>query len=246
MKAKIALQLWSVKEACEDDFFGTLEKVAEMGYDGVEFAGYYGKSASEIKTKLAELGLEVAGSHISKEMLEAELEDVIVFERELGNKFIICPYADFETKQEWLSFAEKLREITKTIQQAGMQFGYHNHAHELEKVDDAIILENLLGNVPEMIAELDTYWIEYAGVGVIPFIEKYRNRVPLVHIKDKSKTSKESTIIGEGILDISRYVKTAIASGTKWLIIEQEAFEEDPLTSVAKGYTYLANVLEGK
>ncbi|MBC2356498.1 sugar phosphate isomerase/epimerase [Listeria welshimeri] len=246
MKAKIALQLWSVKEACEDDFFGTLEKVAEMGYDGVEFAGYYGKSASEIKTKLAELGLEVAGSHISKEMLEAELEDVIVFERELGNKFIICPYADFETKQEWLSFAEKLREITKTIQQAGMQFGYHNHAHELEKVDDAIILENLLGNVPEMIAELDTYWIEYAGVGVIPFIEKYRNRVPLVHIKDKSKTSKESTIIGEGNLDISGYVKTAIASGTKWLIIEQEAFEEDPLTSVAKGYTYLANVLEGK
>ncbi|WP_279512409.1 sugar phosphate isomerase/epimerase family protein [Listeria welshimeri] len=246
MKAKIALQLWSVKEACEDDFFGTLEKVAEMGYDGVEFAGYYGKSASEIKTKLAELGLEVAGSHISKEMLEAELEDVIVFERELGNKFIICLYADFETKQEWLSFAEKLREITKTIQQAGMQFGYHNHAHELEKVDDAIILENLLGNVPEMIAELDTYWIEYAGVGVIPFIEKYRNRVPLVHIKDKSKTSKESTIIGEGILDISGYVKTAIASGTKWLIIEQEAFEEDPLTSVAKGYTYLANVLEGK
>lgn len=246
MKAKIALQLWSVKEACEDDFFGTLEKVAEMGYDGVEFAGYYGKSASEIKTKLAELGLEVAGSHISKEMLEAELEDVIVFERELGNKFIICPYADFETKQEWLSFAEKLREITKTIQQAGMQFGYHNHAHELEKVDDTIILENLLGNVPEMIAELDTYWIEYAGVGVIPFIEKYRNRVPLVHIKDKSKTSKESTIIGEGILDISGYVKTAIASGTKWLIIEQEAFEEDPLTSVAKGYTYLANVLEGK
>lgn len=246
MKAKIALQLWSVKEACEDDFFGTLEKVAEMGYDGVEFAGYYGKSASEIKTKLAELGLEVAGSHISKEMLEAELEDVIVFERELGNKFIICPYADFETKQEWLSFAERLREIAKTIQQAGMQFGYHNHAHELEKVDDAIILENLLGNVPEMIAELDTYWIEYAGVGVIPFIEKYRNRVPLVHIKDKSKTSKESTIIGEGILDISGYVKTAIASGTKWLIIEQEAFEEDPLTSVAKGYTYLANVLEGK
>ncbi|MBC1364034.1 sugar phosphate isomerase/epimerase [Listeria welshimeri] len=246
MKAKIALQLWSVKEACEDDFFGTLEKVAEMGYDGVEFAGYYGKSASEIKTKLAELGLEVAGSHISKEMLEEELEDVIVFERELGNKFIICPYADFETKQEWLSFAEKLREIAKTIQQAGMQFGYHNHAHELEKVDDAIILENLLGNVPEMIAELDTYWIEYAGVGVIPFIEKYRNRVPLVHIKDKSKTSKESTIIGEGILDISGYVKTAIASGTKWLIIEQEAFEEDPLTSVAKGYTYLANVLEGK
>lgn len=171
MKAKIALQLWSVKEACEDDFFGTLEKVAEMGYDGVEFAGYYGKSASEIKAKLAELGLEVAGSHISKEQLEEDLENVILFERELGNEYIICPYADFKTKQEWLTFSEKLREITKTVQQAGMHFGYHNHAHELDKLDNEIILDNLLKNVPEMVAELDTYWIEYAGIGVIPFIE---------------------------------------------------------------------------
>ncbi|EAF8203757.1 sugar phosphate isomerase/epimerase [Listeria monocytogenes] len=244
MKAKIALQLWSVKEACEDDFFGTLEKVAEMGYDGVEFAGYYGKSASEIKAKLAELGLEVAGSHISKEQLEVDLENVILFERELGNEYIICPYADFKTKQEWLKFSEKLREITKTVQQAGMHFGYHNHAHELDKLENEIILDSLLKNVPEMVAELDTYWIEYAGIGVIPFIEKYRNRVPLIHIKDKSNANKESTIIGEGVLDVPGFVKTALQSGTTWLIIEQEAFTQDPLTSVAKGYTYLANVLE--
>ncbi|MBC2268482.1 sugar phosphate isomerase/epimerase family protein [Listeria farberi] len=246
MKAKIALQLWSVKEACEDDFFGTLEKVAKMGYDGVEFAGYYGKSASEIKAKLAGLGLEVAGSHISKEQLEADLDKVILFERELGNKYIICPYADFKTKEGWLEFGEELRKITKTIRQTGMHFGYHNHAHELDKLDGEIILDDLLKNVPEMVAELDTYWIEYAGVGVIPFIEKYRNRVPLIHIKDKSKMNKESTIIGEGVLDVPGFVKTALESGTKWLIIEQEAFTQDPLTSVAKGYTYLANVLEEK
>ncbi|MBC2330184.1 sugar phosphate isomerase/epimerase family protein [Listeria swaminathanii] len=246
MNAKIALQLWSVQEALEEDFFETLEKVAEMGYDGVEFAGYYGKSATEIKAKLAELGLEVAGSHVSKEQLEADLEAVIAFERELGNNYIICPYADFETKQEWLEFSAELREITKAVQQAGMQFGYHNHAHELEKLNGEIILDALLENVPEMVAELDTYWIEHAGIGVIPFIEKYRNRVPLVHIKDKSKTNKESTIIGEGILDIPGYAKTALDCGAKWLVIEQEAFEEAPLTSVAKGYTYVANLLEGK
>ncbi|MBC2249891.1 sugar phosphate isomerase/epimerase [Listeria sp. FSL L7-0123] len=246
MKAKIALQLWSVQEACEDDFFETLEKVAKMGYDGVEFAGYYGKAAGEIKAKLAELGLEVAGSHISKEQLEADLEAVIAFERELGNNYIICPYADFETKQEWLEFSAELREITKAVKQTGMQFGYHNHAHELENLDGEIILDALFENVPEMVAELDTYWIEHAGIGVIPFIEKYRNRVPLVHIKDKSKTTKESTIIGEGILDVPGYLKTALDAGTKWLVIEQEAFEEEPLTSVAKGYNYVANLLEGK
>ncbi len=72
MKAKIALQLWSVKEACEDDFFGTLEKVAEMGYDVVEFAGSYGKSSSVIEAKLAEIRIEGAGLHISKEQLEVD------------------------------------------------------------------------------------------------------------------------------------------------------------------------------
>ncbi|MCH3133244.1 sugar phosphate isomerase/epimerase, partial [Listeria monocytogenes] len=78
----------------------------------------------------AELGLEVAGSHISKDQLEVDLENVILFARELGNEYIICPYADFKTKQDWLAFSEKLLEITKTVQQAGMHFGYHYHAHE--------------------------------------------------------------------------------------------------------------------
>ncbi|MBK2001477.1 sugar phosphate isomerase/epimerase [Listeria ivanovii subsp. londoniensis] len=246
MQAKIALQLWSVKEACELDFFGTLEKVAEMGYDGVEFAGYYGKSAHEIKAKLAELGLEVAGSHISKEQLEADLDNVILHEKELGNRHIVCPYADFETEEEWLEFSKQLQVMTQTINDAGLSFSYHNHAHELERLSNQTNLEMLLENVPEMNAELDTYWLEYAGVGVIPFIEKYQQRIPLVHIKDRSAKQKESTIIGEGVLDIQGYITAALNSGSEWLIIEQEAFEEDPLISVSRGHDYLASLLEEK
>ncbi|AHI56677.1 sugar phosphate isomerase/epimerase family protein [Listeria ivanovii] len=246
MQAKIALQLWSVKEACELDFFGTLEKVAEMGYDGVEFAGYYGKSAHEIKAKLAELGLEVAGSHISKEQLEADLDNVILFEKELGNRHIVCPYADFETEEEWFEFSKQLQVITQTINEAGLALSYHNHAHELERLSNQTSLEMLLENVPGMNVELDTYWLEYAGVGVIPFIEKYQQRLPLVHIKDRSAKQKESTIIGEGVLDIQGYITAALNSGSEWLIIEQEAFEEDPLISVSRGRDYLASLLEEK
>ncbi|MBC1586872.1 sugar phosphate isomerase/epimerase family protein [Listeria seeligeri] len=246
MQAKIALQLWSVKEACEMDFFGTLEEVAKMGYEGIEFAGYYGKSANEIKTKLAELGLEIAGSHISKEQLEADLDNVISFEKELGNQHIVCPYADFETEQEWFDFTSSLSAITQTINEAGLEFSYHNHAHELERISNQTTLEMLLENVLEMNAELDTYWLEYAGVGVIPFIEKYHGRLPLVHIKDMSAKSKESTIIGEGVLNIQGYITAALNSGSKWLIVEQEAFSEEPLVSVSKGRDYLASLLEGK
>ncbi len=97
-----------------------------------------------------------------------------------------------------------------------------------------------------MNVELDTYWLEYAGVGVIPFIEKYQQRLPLVHIKDRSAKQKESTIIGEGVLDIQGYITAALNSGSEWLIIEQEAFEEDPLISVSRGRDYLASLLEEK
>lgn len=74
MTTPIAIQLWSVQDACQEDFFGTLEHLAEMGYDGVEFAGYYGRSAADLKAKLAELGLGIAGSHIPYERLRDELD----------------------------------------------------------------------------------------------------------------------------------------------------------------------------
>lgn len=77
MTLPIALQLWSVKEVAAIDFFGTLEKVAQMGYDGVEFAGYYGKNASEIKSVLNKLGLKIAGAHVSADQIIHHIDEVI-------------------------------------------------------------------------------------------------------------------------------------------------------------------------
>ncbi|WP_239257242.1 sugar phosphate isomerase/epimerase family protein [Listeria ilorinensis] len=242
MTKKIALQLWSVQNDAEIDLLGTLEKVREMGYDGVEFAGYFDHSSTEIRQKLDQLGLAVAGSHIPIERLIGHLDEVIQFEKEIGNHEIVCPYSDFETEKEWRLFARELREIGKKIKANGLAFSYHNHAHELNLIQGQSILQFLLDEVPDLQAEFDTYWLAFAGMDVPAFIAPYKGRMPLIHLKDRS--GAESIEIGAGDLPIKHYINQAKKCGTEWLIIEQEAFpNHPPMESVAIGYRNLCEIL---
>jgi sugar phosphate isomerase/epimerase len=237
----IGLQLWSVQKEVEQDFFGTLAKVAQMGYDGVEFAGYFGHSAKEIKEKLQELGLRIAASHIPIENLRNQLDEVIAFEKELGNQYIVCPYATYETTAEWIEFAQELGEINKKILEAGLTFVYHNHDKEFMKLDKGYVLDLIFQNVQK--AEIDVYWVEYVGVEPIAYLKKYQGRTPLVHIKDMNNSRLESTEVGNGILDIAGIVNQAKNGGAEWLIVEQEAFTRSPLESVEIGLKNLKEVL---
>ena len=230
MTKPIALQLWSVQDETEKDFFGTLEKVAEMGYDGVEFAGYYGKTADEIQVKLAELGLKAAGSHIQYEQFLTNLDEVLAFEKVLGNKNLIVPWAAFDTVEEWqLS--------------AGFNFSYHNHNHEFEELNGQPILTWLLQEVPTLNVELDTYWVQFAGVDAVEYMANYAGRMKLVHLKDQKENPIESTEIGNGVLDIASYVKQAEENGVDWFVIEQEAFTQPTLKSVEIGLINLKRII---
>lgn len=239
----IALQLWSVQDVAKENFFQTLEKVAEMGYDGVEFAGYYDKSANDLNAKLSELNLKVAGSHIPYEHFLTNIEEVLAYEKELGNQHLVVPWASFESEEEWREFARKMQEIAVQVEAAGMTLSYHNHNHELQKFESESILELLLKTVPNLYFELDTYWIQFAEVDVIPFMEKFATRMKLVHLKDMQLNPKESTEIGNGILDIASFAKEAKRAGVEWFVIEQEAFTQPTLKSVEIGLTNLKRIL---
>src|SRR5690625_3699311 len=95
----IGLQLWSVKEEIEKDLLGTLEKVARMGYKGVQFAGFFNHSAKDVKAKMDELGIHPMGAHVQIDLLQNELEQTLRYHEEIGNDIIIVP---------WLQ--EKMRE----------------------------------------------------------------------------------------------------------------------------------------
>jgi len=223
-----------------------LEKVASMGYDGVEFAGYYGKTAKELTAKLNELRLKVAGSHISMEEILQDTDKVIEFEQELGNKYIVCPWASFHTIQEWDDFAEKMQQAGQKIADAGMSLLYHNHNHELAKNEGVFILDRLFEAVPAscLNAELDTYWLEYAGVNSVDYLDKWKGRTPLIHVKDMDSSKRESTEIGNGSINIKSIVKKAYNNGIEWLIVEQEAFTKPPLECVEIGLQNLKRIID--
>ena len=183
------IQLYSVKEDAEKDFKGTLERLAKMGYTGVEFAmGYYGGySAEELKAILTELNLEPLSTHIMSDMVIDHLD----YAQALGIKYIIDPMATFSTYEEALEFAKKLDHVGAECAKRGIRFGYHNHRHEFLEGKDGYLLETILLNTnPENVCiELDVGWATCSGVDCPAFIAKYPGRFKLIHVKECSEVA---------------------------------------------------------
>ncbi|MHC5269412.1 sugar phosphate isomerase/epimerase family protein [Enterococcus sp. LJL98] len=245
MKPKIALQLWSIKEDCEQDFPNALKEVKKAGYAGVEFAGYYGLKAAEVRQLLDELDLEVAGSHVPYENLVEDYEGTIAFEKTIGNTRIVIPFMSFPDFSGWQQFAAELKILAPKLAKEGLTLYYHNHAHEFTEVPEMDLLDYLAKEVPELKLEVDVYWVHDAGLNVEDWLEAQKEKIGLLHIKEMQENPKESTEIGKGILPIARYVKKAKALDLPWLIIEQEAFQTlTPMAAVRENYQVLTKIVE--
>lgn len=245
-KPKIGLQLWSIQDACKEDFFAALQAVKQAGYDGVEFAGYGDHSAEEIASYLEKLQLEVAASHIPYEALQPEnITETLAFEQMIGNQRIVIPYASFDSLEKWQAFAHSLTAIVKQVQAAGMTLYYHNHAHEFTEVPGQSMIDVLCKDNDQLRLEADLYWLAFAGVDVLEWLKTYQGAVGLVHIKDMQADPRESTEINSGILPIKDYVIAAKTLDLPWLIVEQEAFQSyGPLEATAIDYLQLKDIVE--
>jgi sugar phosphate isomerase/epimerase len=236
---KIGLQLYSVRDAAGKDFLGTLERVGKMGYDGVQFAGFYNTPAKELKAVMDNNGISAAGSHMGIDTLTGDnLKETLEYNNEIGNDLILCPYLPDElrkTADDYRKVADVLNEIGQTCKDNGFTFGYHNHAFEFDAVDGEKGFDLIFENTdPELVkVELDCYWVTYAGLDPRNIIEKYGSRVVSLHIKDMKEEGgqKRSIEIGSGSLDISGLLEVGNQYGTKWFIVEQEQFDGDPMES---------------
>jgi len=246
---KIGLQLFSIRELLSDDFAGTLEKVGKIGYEGVEFAGYYNIPAKEMKKILDDTNLKAAGSHVGIDDLKNSLDRVIEYNLEIGNKNIVCPWLPVEMRDSadaYKKTADLFNKIGDKCKSNGLQFGYHNHEFELEKFDGIYGLDILVSNTqPELLhMELDTFFFDYCGLKAVNFIEKYGERCSLLHIKDmKSKEEKVSTIVGSGTIDFTEVLSLGSKLNTTWYIVEQEEFEKSQLQSIEESFSNLKNIM---
>lgn len=245
MSIPVAVQLYTLREETEKDFVGTLKKVAELGYKGVEFAGYGGLSALELKSHLDAFGLKAAGTHVGIDELKNNLEEIIEYNLQLGNKYIVCPWAGFEGKEDYIKMAEVFEEIGKKLHVSGLQLCYHNHAHEFDRFDGEYGMDIIYNSVDSnfLKAEFDTYWVAYAGLDAVEYIKKYSGRTPLLHIKDMENSEKRDFAeIGNGIMPIKAIAEQAEKNGTEWLIVEQDMCKRESLESVRISIENLRNM----
>jgi sugar phosphate isomerase/epimerase len=247
---KTGVQLYSVWELAQKDFIGTIGAMAGIGFEGVEFAGFFNTPAKELRNVLDNLGLKAAGSHTQIDACKSRLAEIIEYNLEIGNRFKVCPYLPEDMRSSadtWKKTAGLFNEIGLKCSEYGIKFGYHNHEFEFQKFGDEYGLDILAANTqPEYcFMQLDVYFIELSGLNPVDFIKKYNGRSPTLHMKDmKSFDDKQNTIIGKGIVDFNGIAKAAKMSGTEWFIIEQEEYEEDHVESLKKGCIYLKNILK--
>lgn len=235
----IALQLYSVRHDCERDLEGTLEAVAQMGYDGVEFAGYYGRSAEQLRSLLDRFGLRCAGTHTRLETLSAEnVSDTVAFNKILDNRFLIVPSLPEEaraSRQGWLNTARLFNEIAARLRDKDMVTGYHNHWVEFAPLDGELPMDTFFGNTSDdVVMQIDIGNALHGGGDPIHFLRKYPGRAQTIHLKEYAK-GYDKALIGEGNVDWQQVFSLCEEQGvTEWYIVEQESYAHEPLECVKR------------
>jgi sugar phosphate isomerase/epimerase len=233
----LALQLYSVRDDAARDLPGVLAAVAKMGYEGVEFAGYYGHDAPTIRKLLDDNGLRIAGAHVGIDtLLGDELERSVEFHQILGNQFLIVPgfpESRRSSKAAWLDTAHIMDEIAARLRPHGMATGYHNHHIEFQPLDGELPWDTFFGNTSkDVVMQFDTGNALHGGADAAPFIERYPGRARTVHLKEYA-ASNDMALIGAGDVPWPTIFHLCETVGaTEWYIVEQESYAFPPLECV--------------
>lgn len=216
---QIALQLFSINNISkEKGLRETLRVTAELGYNSVEFAGYFGLTIDEIKEELKKYNLSVAGAHIGISEFENNYEDTVKGLKELGAYSACVPHAKFDTAEEWANFGKRLNVIGEKLRKDGILFGFHNHVIEFEELNGKKVIDIIFENCdPENVFfEFDTRHCAIAGVNPVSYAMKYSGRIPVLHVRDTDM--KKDTAAGSGVVDFKSVDREA--NGIKAFVVE--------------------------
>ena len=227
----IALQLYSLRDDCAKDLLGTLGDVAKMGYEAVEFAGYFGHDAKTIRQRLDEVGLKCAGVHTSLGTLQPdELKNTAEFVHTLGSPFLVVPYVSpeqFGGRDGALKLGDVLSRIAEDAAKFGSRVGYHNHDWEFKTLPDGSIPMDLIFQNADssVVTQLDTGNAQDGGGNAIPLLAKYKNRAATVHLKPWTQDFSRY-YVGEDDTPWPEVFQALKGGSTEFYIVEQERYPE--------------------
>ncbi len=241
---RIGLQLYTVRAAMARDFVGTLERVAAIGYREVEFAGYFERTAAEVKALLDRLSLSAPSAHVVFPSQREAWTRALATAAEIGHNYVTVPWIPQDqrrTPDDWKRVAELFNRAGAEAASAGLRFAYHNHDFEFVPVEGEVPFDTLLARTdPALVAfQLDLYWITKSGFDPIEYLSAHRGRFPMVHVKDSAGAPAHRMVdVGEGMIEWSSVLARARDAGTRHFFVEHDD-PKDPLSFARRSYEYL-------
>lgn len=271
-KFPTALQLYSVRDTMEQSFEKTLQEVSKMGYDGVEFAGLFGKTGAEVKELCQEYGLIPISAHVPLSEMLADPNKVFSTYKEVGCPFIAVPYLgtkDRPGKENYDQTVENIALLAKKAIEYDIHLMYHNHDFEFVRLNNGKYgFDDLYGRIPTelLYAEIDTCWVNVAGEDPSDYVRRYSGRVPILHLKDfvmpgkkpthlysliglenEENTSEEAFSfrpVGYGVQNIPAILNAATDADCQWVVVEQDetALGKTSMECAELSINYLKNL----
>lgn len=223
-----------------ENFLDILKKVKELGFDGVEFAGFHGYDAETLKKTLDELGLVTVGAHMNldNDMAPGKIEGTLKFMQTLGAKTVGIGGADTSTETALNHVIDIMGNAEKEAEKVGMKVYFHNHTREFSEPLYNTVPGTIFDRIKEVcFMQIDTYWSFHAGKDNYKLITENRDRIVHLHIKDGFDGTPKA--LGEGNNDLDAVVRAARDNGIEWLILENDDPEPDGLSDIARSMVWL-------
>lgn len=255
-KKDVTIQLYSVRDLIKEgsDFNALLKKLAKMGYSSVEAANYndgkfYGLTPEDFKKAVEDVGMTVLSSHCSRGLSDQELasgdfseslkwwDQCIAAHKAAGMKYIVTPWLGVpKTVKDLQTYCNYFNEIGKRCKENGMLYGYHNHAHEFEKVEGKEVMYNYMlenTNPDYVFFQMDVYWVVRGQNSPVDYFKKYPGRFKILHIKDDRELGQS------GMVGFDAIFKNAATAGVQNIVAEIERYSCPVEESVKESIDYL-------
>lgn len=243
-RARTAVQLYTLREV-DATLPELIELVAGAGFDGVEFAGLGDAERRAVAEALEAADLGVAGAHVDVDGLEADPEGIAGRYRPLGCETVVVPFLDescFAGAAAVDATARRLSNLGVRLKEQGLGLAYHNHEHEFVPMEGRTAFERLADTVSHRVGlELDVGWAAAAGQDPVDLMERFGDRISLVHLKDVDAATGTPVDLGEGDVDVDGCVRAAEAVDADWLVFEHDR-PADPIASVESAAERLLSV----
>lgn len=234
------IQLYSVRDLAEKDLKGALKAVADIGYKYVEFAGFFGHSAEEVRSWLDEYGLKCSSTHTGWQEVAEHFDETVKYHKIIGNKNIIVPGADLSTPEKLYAFVDFCNEYAPKLAKEGITLHYHNHSHEFALHEDGIMIYSVLENCTKINLETDTYWLYVGKTNPLAVLDRLHDRIKFIHVKD-GDINGHGTPLGMGTAPVAAVVAKAKAYGMT-MVVESETCNPSGIAEAKICYDYLKSL----